>query len=116
MSSNQGEIQTPWFRGNYEGNYYKEDRHQLFEIQTSETLKEIVGNGSLVIKLEFDTREDMGWHEVVTYSTSDYITDRKNNIMELKFNKRKKTWAEAEADCQRDGGHLASILTKRKNS
>ena len=114
MSSNQGEIQTPWFRGNYEGNYYKEDRHQQFEIQISDNLKEMVGNGSLVIKLEFDTREEEGWKEVVTYSTSDYITDRNDNIMELKFHKIKKAWAEAEAECQREGGHVASILTEKE--
>ena len=112
MSSNQGEIQTPWFRGNYEGNYYKEDRHQQFEIQISENLKKSVENGSLVIRLEFDTRDEEGWQEVVTYSFRDYITYRKDNIFELKFHKREKVWAEAEAKCQREGGHLASIVTK----
>ena len=108
MSNNYGNIKTPWFLEDYEKDYYKKDRQQLVDIQISEELKNQVGSGSLVIQLETKIREDEGWHEEVMYGIN--IAYRRDKMFEYNLYTEGKTWADAEAHCQDEGGHLASVL------
>jgi hypothetical protein len=63
-----------------------------------------VGDGSLVVEIEVDTREEVeGWQEEVEHNRGPVATD-------YKLHTDKKTWEEAEAACQTAGGHLASVL------
>jgi hypothetical protein len=63
-----------------------------------------VGSGFLVVELKVDTRDAEGWQEEVLYSEGRYelYTDYKS-------------WSGAEAHCQAEGGHLASILTAEEH-
>ena len=63
---------------------------------------EQVGDGSLVIQLEVDTGEEESWQGEVTYGSR------------YKLYKEGKNWTEAEAHCQREGGHLASVTTEEE--
>ena len=111
MANNYGKIHTPQFREIYEKDYYQEDRKLAFQINISEELKAQVGSGSLVVELEVDTREEEGWQEVVEYSASAH-TYRSDRMLEYKLYRESKTWSDAEAHCQREGGHLASVVTQ----
>ena len=108
MLNNYGEIKTPWFGENFQEEFYKENRQEEIEIEISEFLKSQVGSGSLVIQLEVDTREEEGWQEEVVvkkagwgYNTYKLYTDEDFSM---------KTWSGAEAHCQAEGGHLASVV------
>ena len=92
-----GTITTPWFRGNFVEEYYREDKDFLVVLRLPGDIRDQVGTGSLVIKLEVDTREEPGWVEDVT----SYI-----------LHTTEKTWFEAETYCQKEGGHLASVATE----
>ena len=56
-----------------------------------------------MIQLEVDTREEEGWQEEVEYLGQRYV-----------YHEEKKTWPDAEAHCQSEGGHLASVLTREE--
>ena len=114
MSNNYGEIQTPWFGESYNKDYYKEGKKLLFDIKISEELKAHVGRRSLVIELEVDTREEQGWQEKVVYSAWDNIAYRSEDIVEYELCNELKSWSDAEAHCQRYGGHLVSVLTQEE--
>ena len=111
MSNNYGEIQTPWFGEDYEKDYNKEDRKLNFETKISEELKAQLGSRSLVIELEVVTREEEGWQERVEYIAG-HIVYRSENTVEYRLYKEWNTWSGAEAHCQSEGGHLASVLTE----
>ena len=89
-----GTITTPWFGGGFVEEYYKEDKDFLVILRLPGDIGDQVGTGSLVVKLEVDTREEPGWVEEVT----SYI-----------LHTTEKTWFEAETYCQKEGGHLASV-------
>ena len=68
-----------------------------------------VGDGSLVIELESDIRDEEGWLEEVSYKK----TPQWGNEKFMLFTEQK-NWTAAEAHCQRGGGHLASVLSKEE--
>ena len=98
-----GYITTPSFRTTFNRSFYESSHSYQATLLFSEDLIQQVGNGSLVIWLEVDTREQEGWHENFTYRGSNYY-----------LYKEPKSWAAAEAHCQGEGGHLASILTEEE--
>ena len=61
-----GTITTPWFGGDFVQEYYQEDRDFLMMLELPDDIKDQVGSGSLIIDLEVDTREELGWSEEVT--------------------------------------------------
>ena len=69
-------------------------------------ISEQVGKGSLVIQVEVNTREEGGWQEEVKTSRGGEKT-----YMAYTY---KKTWSDAEAFCQTEEGHLASILSEKE--
>ena len=63
-----------------------------------------LANWSLAIELEFDLAESKDWEEWVEIRLGPryvYHTHRRN-------------WEQAEANCQKEGGHLTSIITSRE--
>ena len=94
-----GTITTPWFGKDFVEEYYKEDREFHMVLKLPDDIKEKVGSGSLIIDLEVDTRKETGWiEEVSNISYALHATE--------------KNWTEAEAECQREGGNLASVTTE----
>ena len=82
--------------------YYKEDREFHMVLELPDDIKDRVGSGSLIIELDVDTREETGWiEEVFMYNYTLHTTE--------------KNWLEAEAECQRGGGHLASAVSEEVN-
>ena len=99
-----GNFQTPWFQENYDNGYYKKDREYYMVLEFPDNIKELVGPGlgALVVRLDVDTREEEGWQEDVAYKKGSGY----------KLYEEDKSWEDAEAHCQSEGGHLASILTE----
>ena len=104
MSNNHGEIKTPWFGDDFEKDHSKEDRQLLYEIKISGDLLEQVNRGSLIIELDVDISNQ----EEVKYTQASWGFDTHKLFTE------KKTWADAEAHCQGEGGHLASVLNEEE--
>ena len=97
-----GTITTPWFGNVFMEEYYREDKEFLMVLELPDDIKEQVGSGSLTIELNVDTREETGWVEEVT-------------VPSYTFHPSQKTWSEAESDCQREGGNLASVASEEVN-
>ena len=100
MRNLRGKITTPWFEKGYVEEFFLWDRDILMVLELPDSIKDQVGGGSLIINLEVNTREEVGWMEEV--STFTLHTTEKN-------------WSEAESDCQNEGGHLASVTTEEVN-
>ena len=98
-----GTITTPWFQKEYVEEFYQWDRDFLMVLELPDDIKDQVGRGSLIINLEVDTREEQDWVEEVSLMPN------------FTFHTTRKTWSEAEADCQRDGGNLASVTSEEVN-
>ena len=96
MWNRNGSITTPWYGDDYAEKYYKSDRDFLMVLELPDDIKDQVGGGQLLVNLEGDLKEE---EEVSIYTLH---TERKN-------------WTEAEAECQRHGGHLASVRSKEEN-
>ena len=79
--------------------YYREDREFHIVLNLPEDIKEQVGDDSLFIELEVDTREEQGWIEEVTMITYTLHTSQKQ-------------WLEAEETCHSEGGHLVSVTSE----
>ena len=103
MWNNNGTWHTPSFRGECNKSCYKEDKYFTLVLELPEDLPEKIGSGSLIIHLEVDITEERGRREEVAYWEGS----------KYKLYKEEKTWADAEAHCQREGGHLASVQTER---
>ena len=73
-----------------------------------ETISEEVGSGRLVVQLEVAAREE-GVQEEIMYSTASWGKPK------YSYYEKKRTWADAEAHCQREGGHLASVLSQEEH-
>jgi hypothetical protein len=101
-----GSIQSPRFGEKYEEEYFKEDRTYNMIIDLPQDITHLVGSGSLVIEVEVDTREEEGWHEEVQLKGE--LNKR------YKLYTENKTWSDAAAHCQGEGGHLASVLTEEE--
>ena len=88
-------------RENYMSNsYFKTSLLFPYDIQ------DLVGRGFLVIKLEVETREKDGWLQ--------FLKTNEGGESRLTYHPEMKTWADAEAHCQGEGGHLASVLTEEE--
>ena len=105
MWKNKGTYQTPRFRKHYEEKYFKEDKGYKVVLEYPKQIKEKIGSGFLVIKLDVDTREEDDWIEEVKIKGI-------HRSMKYKLIKDKKTWKDAEAHCMGEGGHLASVMTE----
>ena len=101
MWDNNGSWHTPWFGEEHDQNYYEEDKYYNLKIDIPIDLSSQIGSGSLVIQLEVDTREEEGWQEEVSFWEG----------AKYKLYTERKTWVDAEATCQEEGGHLASVLS-----
>ena len=100
--NNFGLYATPKFAEKYDKSHYRDDQNFHVVLEYPEDLAEHVCSGSLVIQLEVDTRKEEGWQEEVRYA----------EVPKYKLYMEKKSWVDAEAHCQDEGGHLASILTE----
>ena len=110
-----GTITTPWFGEDFVEEYYKEDREFHFVLELPIDIKDQVGSGLLVLELEFNTRMEEGWIEEVVYSK---LTAKDFTLFQKKlytYHTSHKSWTQAEAECQREGGHLASVLSEEVN-
>ena len=101
-------VQTPGFRENrFDRDSFMADRTYKVTLVLPENIQEKVCSGTLVVQLEVDTREEDGWHEDVLYTTESPTW----GPAKFKLFLEKKTWADAGAHCQSEGGHLASVNT-----
>ena len=98
MCNLNGNIMTPWFGENYIDKYYKQDRDYHVKLELPDIVKE--KSGSLFIDLDMDTREEPGWIE---------------NISIFTFHKTTRDWFQAEAECQRIGGHIVTVTSEEEN-
>ena len=99
MTPNLGTREPP--RG-----YFEKDHSYVAKLELSTFLKEQVGDGNVVIQIESDMHEAKGWDETMTYT---------GEPKQFQLFEEKKTWGEAEAFCQHQGGHLASIVSESEN-
>ena len=106
-------ISTPFYGDEFVEEYYKEIRNSHVVLELPVDIKDQVGSGSLQIELEIDTREEEGWEEQVkVYSKppegqEGYIATHLDHA--FKVHPFSKSWRNAEAICQREGGGLASV-------
>ena len=99
-------IKTPGFREKGFGEFfYSADRAYKVTLVLPENIE--VGTGTLVIQLEVDTRDDNRWQEEVRYPKT-----AKWGPEKYKLYTNQKSWSDAEAHCQAEGGHLASVLSE----
>ena len=68
MSNVNGTITTPMYHGEFEDEYYKKNHDCHMVLELPDNIIDQVGDGSLLIDLEADIREEKGWHEKVEYS------------------------------------------------
>ena len=99
-------VQTPGLGDSWDGEFYKDSHTYTCTLLFPGNLAELVGDGSLVIEVEVDTREEAGWEE--------YVETNVGEVRNYKFYDIKLTWPEAEAYCQSEQGHLASVLTEEE--
>ena len=100
---NRGFVQTPYFQEDYTEDYLSQNQNHHYILRLpflKRRLWEMSNNASLVIQLEVDTREGAVENEYVEYREGFGYTEHNADHM---------TWVDAEAHCQREGGHLASI-------
>ena len=106
-----GTITSPYYGGEFVEEYYKKDREIHIVLELPHNITSVVRSGSLIIELEVDIREDQGWVEEVFHLES------KNGVAAFqdkvyKHYTTSKNWTEAEAECKKDGGHLASVTNQ----
>ena len=92
-----GTITSPWFEEAFDQKYYQKDRSVHVALEFPENFVELIGDGSLLINLEVDIRQEEGWIEEVKYQIkeNEYMED--SNL----------SWALAEAKCSLGGGRLS---------
>ena len=89
-------LHTPGFGGdNFDESFYKGGRDYKTTLNIPDTMLDIMGNGTLVIHLEVNTREEKGWEEDVLYSMNP-----KWGANKFKYFPIFKNWTDAEAYCQ----------------
>ena len=75
------------------------DRHNHIVLEFPKDIESIVGEGSLVIELEVDTRMEEGWKETVEFTEGPrYMQTPKE-----------RHWKTAEDHCRKWDGHLVSV-------
>ena len=109
MWNKNGTISTPWYGEDFDKAFYKEDRDIHMVLELPEDIKDQVGSGSLVIELEMDTRTEREWTEQVSYKVGNESNPGITWKHFYTLHTIPMSWKEAEAECQREGGHLASV-------
>ena len=101
-------IETPNFgQKNFKKSYFERDHMYIAHLNFPKTLKDqMTDNREIVIQLESNMHQEEGWDETLTYTGE----SKKFTLVE-----EKKTWGEAEAFCQEQGGYLASIVSEFEN-
>ena len=102
MWNQNGTFTTPWNEDDYlVEEYCKEERNFHAVLELPHNIRDQVGSGTLHIELDIHTKEEREWIEKVSMYTfhGEYTND----------------WTEAEAECQREGGHLASVASEELN-
>ena len=111
-----GTITSPWYKGDFQYDYYLEDRDLHIVLEFPSDIKDQVGSGSLNIDLEVDMREEEGWKEQFKYSG---ILPQGYSVSDLgyayKVHKEKKNRKQAEDECAKEGGHLAYVASAEAN-
>ena len=98
-------IQTPGLEGDsFDEQFYTQDQAYMASLLISDQLVESVGNGTLVVQLEINTRDEEGWEEYVEYAEIP-----KWGLAKYKLYTQKLGWDDADTYCKGVGGHLASI-------
>ena len=97
-------VESPQFGRVFDGGFYNENISHQATLEFADDIAEQVGDGSLVIQLEVQTREQEGWQEVVQYLDGPSLHMFKVPL----------SWDDAEKFCVARGGHLASILSERE--
>ena len=100
--NSSGTISSAWYSEEYSEGHFMKNRDVHIVLAFPANIADLVGSGSLKLELEVDIRQEEGWVEEVQYSEG----------TPYKAFDDKKTWAEAEAKCQRKGGNLASVLSQ----
>ena len=99
-------VQTPGLRDKIlNESFHTVDRAYKASLVLPDNIQ--VDSGNLVIQLEVDTREEEGWQEEVSYSTTAKWGPEKYKLYIMR-----KSWSDAEAHCKGEGGHLASVLSE----
>ena len=93
-----GHVETPGFGGKYDEELYKADRSSKFSLRLSNYLEKMPEDGTLVVNLQGETAQVIGWNESVIFSAG----------QTFQFHSERKSWEEAEKVCKEEGGHLAS--------
>ena len=73
-------IMTPGLGDNYEITSYLDDHTYKATLMIPDNFVDRVGNGSLVIDLKVNTREEEGWQEEVTWTEYKVHTNKKNLV------------------------------------
>ena len=99
VSTLDGTIETPWFGKSFNRSYFLKDRYHHVVLEFPEDLEKELDEGSLVIELEVDTREEEGWQETVE------VTEGPRYLQ----SQGERSWAAARQHCVEWGGDLASV-------
>ena len=99
VSTLNGTIETPWFGKSFERSYFLKDRHHHVVLEFPKNMASRLGEGSLVIDLEVDTRVEEGWQETVEIREGPRYTEEIPQ----------ENWKFVEQHCVELGGHLASV-------
>ena len=62
-----GTITTPWYGGEFVEEYYIKDQDYHMVLEFPDDIQDQVGNGSLLIELEVDIREEEDWQEQLRF-------------------------------------------------
>ena len=106
-----GTITSPYYGEAFVNDFYKEDKEVHMILELPKYIGELIGYGSLHIELEVNTREEL---EEVFFSPLNKEQSASAEKV-YTFHKTEMKWAEAEAECQKYGGHLASVTSKEVN-
>ena len=105
-------IETPGFQSDkFEESRFQRNHSFSATLVFPADLAEQVGNGSLVIELEVDTRQEEGWVEYVEYRGSKDFKLYNPTMQAFAFTYK---WEVAKETCEYDGRQLASVLNARE--
>ena len=112
-----GTITSPWYKSGFRRDYYKKDIDYYMVLKLPKDIRDY--KGPLHIEIEADLREEEGWHEKLKYAFADVGPNSDyswvNFSRAFKFHYTGKSWSEAEAECSKEGGHLASVDSEEMN-
>ena len=119
MWNMNGTITSPWYKTEFRRDYYRKDIDYHIVLEFPKDIRDY--KGSLDIELEVDLREKEGWQEELKYAfskggpDSGYTWVDFGHAFKLHSGYTRKTWPEAEAECLKEGGHLASVESDKMN-